>query len=196
MILAHSPVEGVSGFYGGLLHPLLVPAQLLLLVAWGLFWVQNRAENDRLAFFSYLVATAAGLIFAWFSSAREMQVFLLGAAVVIGLLVAANRTVGSVLCVSISAFVGVAVGMDSGQDELFGTEKLLSFLGCAIGLLFLPGAVFALSDHLTKSEWRRIGVRVLGSWLAAISLLVLALALSPMANEDPASDREERTPSP
>lgn len=179
MPLAHSPVEGLNSFYNGLLHPVLVPAQLLLLVAWGLFLVQNPPENYRPAVFAYLIATAVGLIIAWFSTAREMQSFLLGGAVIIGLLVAANRAVGPFLCASIAALTGVLVGLDSAQDELSGFEKLLSFLGCSLGLVLLPCIPFAFTDHLNKSERRKIAVRIIGSWLAAIALLVLALSFAP-----------------
>ena len=34
---AHVPIEGVGGFYGGLLHPILVPAHALALLALGIF---------------------------------------------------------------------------------------------------------------------------------------------------------------
>jgi len=36
MTLAHAPFIGVDGFYGGLLHPLLVPAHAMALLALGL----------------------------------------------------------------------------------------------------------------------------------------------------------------
>jgi hypothetical protein len=37
-----------------------------------------------------------------------------------------------------------------------------------------------ISDYLyEKKSWHRIGVRIIGSWVAASSLLVLALAFSP-----------------
>lgn len=38
---AHSPIKGVGTFYSGLLHPALVPAHLLALIAVGLLIGQN-----------------------------------------------------------------------------------------------------------------------------------------------------------
>ena len=43
MTLAHAPFVGVEGFYGGLLHPLLVPAHAMALLALD----ERAAHEDR-----------------------------------------------------------------------------------------------------------------------------------------------------
>jgi len=34
-----------------------------------------------------------------------------------------------------------------------------------------------LAEYLQKKSWGKIGIRILGSWIAASAILVLALAL-------------------
>jgi urease accessory protein len=39
--LAHSPIPGIASFYSGVLHPFVVPAQLMALLALGLLFGQR-----------------------------------------------------------------------------------------------------------------------------------------------------------
>jgi hypothetical protein len=68
--------------------------------------------------------------------------------------------------------------MDSAQDALSGKEKLVSLLGSGLALYLLFLYPMALADVFNKKPWQMIGVRVIGSWIAASSLLVLALSYS------------------
>ena len=57
---AHMPIEGVGGFRGGLLHPLLVPAHGLSILALGLF---IGPQQHRFVMYGiFVVALAIGLI--------------------------------------------------------------------------------------------------------------------------------------
>ena len=58
--LAHMPFQGIGGFYGGLLHPVLVPAHALSLVALGLLIGQQ--SDRRIVSIIFTLALAAGLI--------------------------------------------------------------------------------------------------------------------------------------
>ena len=69
--------------------------------------------------------------------------------------------------------------MDSTQETLVGREKTATLLGTGIGLYLLQIYPMALADYCNKKPWQRIGIRIIGSWIAAISFLVLALAISP-----------------
>ena len=179
---AHSPIEGIDSFYNGLLHPVLVPAHVLLILGLGLLFGQKGTRETRFALAGYFAATAVGLVLAWFSVGGNVEAYLLGAAAVIGLLIAFDRPVGQVLGIAMGTFVGLFLGLDSKQDELFGKERLLSLFGSGIGIYFLLFYPMALAETFNKKEWHRIGVRVLGSWISASSLLVLALTFSPVAS--------------
>ena len=69
--------------------------------------------------------------------------------------------------------------MDSTQETLVGREKVATLLGTGVGLYLLQLYPMGLADYFNKKPWHRIGIRVIGSWISAISFLLLALALSP-----------------
>lgn len=176
--LAHSPIEGIGEFYSGLLHPLFVPAHLLLVIASGLFVGQRGAKDNQPALFGFLAGVAVGLVAAGFSVGDRIEVFILAGGAAIGILVVARLDLNRFWCVSIVALAGLLLGMDSTQDALSGKEKFASLFGSGLGLYLLFLYPMALADMFTKRAWQTIGVRVIGSWIAASSLLVLALSFS------------------
>jgi hypothetical protein len=54
-------------------------------------------------------------------------------------------------------------------------QTLLATWGMVIFLLF---DVAYYTSLLRRTQWVRVGVRVIGSWIIAISLMMLALSLS------------------
>ncbi len=176
--LAHSPIEGIDSFYSGLLHPVFVPAQLLLVVALRLFIVQRGLKDNQSAVLAFLVAVAAGLTAAWFSVGTNIEVLVLSAAAFIGILIVASFPLNRFLCALIAALAGLLLGMDSAQETLSGKERFFSLLGSGLGLYLLLFYPMAAADIFNKRPWQKIGVRVIGSWFAASSMLVLALSYS------------------
>jgi hypothetical protein len=106
---------------------------------------------------------------------------LLGVAALVGLLTASNLAVGPYWCTFIAALVGLLLGTDSTQELLTGRERLVSLFGSGVGIYLLFLYPMALADYANKKHWQKIGVRVIGSWVAASSMLVLALSLSSVA---------------
>ena len=176
--LAHSPIEGISNFYNGLLHPVLVPAHLLLLLAVGLFLGQQGPKRIKLALGVFSVATIVGLAMAWFSIGNAMETLILALSAVVGLLVVASVQTALFWSVVIALLAGFFLGIDSAQEELSGKEKLLSLFGSGVAIYFLVLYPIALADYFNKKAWQKIGIRIVGSWVAASSLLVLGLSLS------------------
>jgi len=176
---AHTPIEGIDNFYNGLLHPVFVPAHLLLLIALGLFFGQQGPKENQGALAAFLVTTVIGLLAAWFAVGGDMEVVLLGGAAVVGLLIAANPVVDPLWCSLVGALTGFALGMDSAQETLAGKDRLVSLVGSGIGIYLLLLYPMGLADHFKRKPWQKIGVRVLGSWVAASSILVLTLSFAP-----------------
>jgi len=176
--LAHSPIKGIGNFYNGLLHPVLVPAHLLLLLGVGLFWGQQAPRKIERVLGAFALATLLGLTAAWFSIGTGMETFVLMLSASVGLLIAIRPKTGLLWCSVIALLAGFFLGSDSAQDELSGKDKLLTLFGNAVALYLLPLYAMALADYFSKKEWQKIGIRVIGSWIAASSLLVLALSLS------------------
>ena len=50
LAVAHSPMQGIGNFYGGILHPILVPSHLLALLSLGLLIGQSGVSAMRLAY--------------------------------------------------------------------------------------------------------------------------------------------------
>jgi urease accessory protein len=172
--VAHAPMgEGVSG---GLMHPYLVPAHAMSLVALGLFIGRERDQGiPLLAFATTLIAGLVALTFAvGETSAGEL---LLGNTALVGLLLAATWTPPRPLGWVIAAVTGAAIALDSPPETVSVQEADLMLLGTGLGALSALGAVVGCAGYLTR-PWQRLGVRIVGSWIAASAILVLALTLA------------------
>lgn len=176
--LAHSPIKDIGNFYGGLLHPLFIPAHVLLLGALGLLLGQQEPVENKLPLILFLVAAVAGLIIAGVSPGGEFETLQLSGAAAIGLLVAIHPTIPVVLRAIGSAVSGLLVGIDSGQPELAGAGLFASLVGTGLGMCIFLLCTMGFADYCREKDWQRIGIRVIGSWVAASALLVLSLSLS------------------
>jgi len=181
-VLAHGPIEGIGNFYNGILHPVFVPAHLLLISALGLLIGQRGIDSNLSALATFASGTFIGLTLAWFSFSLEMQVYLLSAALILGLLVSLDLDLRPAWVALIAFFIGIVIGTDSSQESLSGRDKFVALFGTGVGLYLLQLYPMGLADTFNKKPWQKIGIRVVGSWIAAIAFLVLALAVSPVIN--------------
>ncbi|GLP96399.1 HupE/UreJ family protein [Paraferrimonas sedimenticola] len=172
---AHSPFEGAGAFYSGFLHPFWVPAHLLLLCALGLHIGQSGIQTNQWAVLSFVIATTVGLVAAGLSALPEIEFMVLVAATILGLTVASKLAIGQTLSAVAAAAAGFIVALDSSQESLVSTDKIVMMIGTGLGA-FIAFCIAALvADYLSVKPWQTIAVRIMGSWIAAISLLVLAL---------------------
>jgi urease accessory protein len=88
---AHSPVKGIGTFYNGMLHPYLVPAHLLVLLALGLMIGQHAPGSSRYSLPTF-VATffASAALMSWFPIVPLPETILLVVSLLAGLMVAAS----------------------------------------------------------------------------------------------------------
>jgi urease accessory protein len=178
LALAHSPIAGIAKFYGGLLHPVLVPSHALALLVFALLVGQGGVRAMRFSYPSFLAVLAVGLVLAGVEvpAGLSAESALLIITFLCGLLVALQVPVPFVLYTILGAALGLLIGIDSGvidstRQETF-AALLGTWLGAAIALVVVAGVV-----DLLVLPWQRVAVRVLGSWGTASALLVLALAL-------------------
>jgi hypothetical protein len=82
------------------------------------------------------------------------------------------RSIGVLL----AAVVGLALALDSPPEAISVRDANLALLGTATGAVLVLVALVQMTSRLTRA-WQRIGARVLGSWIAACAILVLALRL-------------------
>jgi hydrogenase/urease accessory protein HupE len=171
---AHGVVAGSEGFYAGMLHPLAVPAHVLMLLGLGLLVGQSAWPPDG-PLIAFAVALLAGLFVAGTHLAPPLPApALLTVAALAGLLVAVS--ISPPPAVGIVLATGAAIGLDSAPDTALGRGWAAvlagTWLGAGLLLILVAGAA-----REPRQTWHRIGVRVLGSWTAASALLVLALAV-------------------
>jgi hydrogenase/urease accessory protein HupE len=174
--LAHAPIKGIGTFYNGVLHPVLVPAHLLLIFGVGLLLGQHAPRASRAGWFAFVVAFWTGLAGAWLEYSIP-DVVLLALALCAGLLVALDRIGHLGIAFALAAAAGFCLGLDSAPEGIAESERWLALLGTATGGVLLISYVGGLAAALVR-PWQRIGVRVAGSWTAAGAGIVLALALA------------------
>ena len=179
---AHVPFAGLNDLYNGVLHPVVVPAHLLLLAASGLFLGKQGARVVPPSFLLFCLCTFCGLVATLFFTGGVGELYLLGVAAVIGLMIAANLRIPFVPCLIVTALTGFLLGLDTTQTVLVGKAKFFSLLGSGLGICFLFLYPLAFADYFGDRNWQKIGVRIVGSWVAASSILVLALSLQPSSS--------------
>lgn len=175
---AHTPIAGIGDFYNGMLHPLRVPAHLLAVLAVGLLIGQQRSRALQPAALAYLAATTTGLVGAGLGFVVGLQPLLLAGAAVCGLLVAWRPVLPVWIGVALGGLIGFAIGLDSGPNLLELQAKIAALLGAGITVYLVFLYATALADRLSARHWQQVAVRVVGSWIAAIALLVLSLSLT------------------
>ncbi|WP_211826991.1 HupE/UreJ family protein [Kistimonas asteriae] len=175
-VLAHSPVAGLNQFYNGLLHPLLVPTQLLVLLSLGLLLGQQKPADVRVAPLVIPTAAVVGLLVTLWVPVINVDVYLLAGATVVGLLVASKPSLRWHWCVIVGALLVLVIGIDSSQAELSGTTWLLSAAGTLIGICLLLLYAMGLATWCRSTALKGIGVRIVGSWITASAFLVFALS--------------------
>jgi urease accessory protein len=171
--LAHLAIEGVGGFYGGLLHPILVPTHALSVVALGLFI--GRQRERRMASLVFAAALAAGLMAIALAVEMPVVGVMLANTALLGALVAAAWAPPQPLGWLLVAVAGATLALDSPPQAVTIAEANVMLVGTALGACLAVAVVGAIASYLTKA-WQQIAVRVLASWIAASAILVLAMS--------------------
>ena len=172
---AHAISKTVGDFYGGILHTLLVMAHVFPLLALSIVAGQQgpKIAGKGLAFF--LAALLAGAIVAFYTQ-PIMAVFYINLAsfIVLGILAALSLRLPVWLFYSVISFFGFTHGYQNGM-ELHQTQSPVLFLaGLLAGGLILYAIMAAITISV-KKEWFQIALRVIGSWVAAMGLMMIAL---------------------
>jgi urease accessory protein len=172
---AHPPPLGIGGFPGGLMHSLFVPAHAMAVLALGLLIGQQ--AWSRMAALSFVLGLAAGLgVMTLGVVPSWMNELVLGGALIAGLLAALTRPVPEMLGCILAVLLGFCIALDSPPEAISLTEANLMLIGTGLGATALLIAAIAIASRL-KAGWARIAARIVGSWIAASAILVLALRL-------------------
>jgi urease accessory protein len=172
--LAH-PMKGVGDFYAGMLHPMTAIECILPMVALSLLAGQQNRKTAIGILISFPLASAAGALLGLSIPVPHYVAIINTAAMaVLGILVAINPTLPFPLSIGLSAILGSAIGWANGGELTPETSAYRFIPGLAlVGLLVVTYGI-GLVRRLDV-PWVRIAIRVAGSWIAAVGILVLGL---------------------
>jgi urease accessory protein len=174
---AHSPIMGIGGLFGGVLHAVLIPEHGLGLLALGLVLGQQPSARRRAALLIFSATLAGGLIATAFAigEAHAADVLLMAAGIM-GLLIAAAWA-PPFLGWSLAAIAGLFLALDSRPEVTSNDEAIRMLIGSGLGAVFAL-ALVSETSFILRGKAALIVSRVVGSWIAAISILVLSLRIA------------------
>jgi urease accessory protein len=168
---AHLVTTGMGPVYDGIGHLLLTPEDLVPALAMALYaGLRGRAPGRRVLFFFPLAWMLGGFIGL---AANTMPDFPVAAFsfLLIGILIAADLRLPDHAFTVLAVAVGIMHGFFNGIALKAGPAGL-GLLGIMSAIFVLVAIVSAFVVSL-KPPWARIVVRVAGSWVAAMGLLMI-----------------------
>jgi hydrogenase/urease accessory protein HupE len=167
---------GFGPFYDGLLHPLMTPEDLLPIVAIALLAGLRGPRAGRAVLFLLPSIWLCGMVVGRALAPPHATMWVTPAiTIALGALVAADGKVPLPVIAGTAVVLGLLHGWLNGAGLAPANAGLTAVLGvtCTIfvAVALLAGGVVSLTP-----PWTRIVVRVIGSWLAAIGLLMLGWA--------------------
>jgi hydrogenase/urease accessory protein HupE len=170
---AHLVTSGLGPYYDGVLHLLISPGDLLGLLAVALLAGRQGAGAGRLAVITLSVAWwLAGLVGLVLPNIPDLAAIGTVSFLIVGLLVAADVKLPPVGIAAIAAAYGLLHGLSNGTALAAVGAGPSALFGIVLAVLCL-GVLTAAAVVPLTALWARVAVRVAGSWVAAVGLLML-----------------------
>lgn len=167
---AHLVTTGMGPVYDGIGHLLLTPEDLLPTLALALYAGLRGVAAGKLALFLFPLAwLSGGIIGLQMGSTVSLQLPVVSI-ILLGILVAADFRLPQQVFMPLVITVGIMHGYLNGIALQAG-PRLLGLVGIMATLFVLLAIISAFVISL-KKPWTRIAIRVLGSWTAAIGILM------------------------
>jgi hydrogenase/urease accessory protein HupE len=174
---AHLVTSGLGPFYDGVSHFAITPEDLLPALALALLAGQRGAQAGRRTLFvlpaAWLAGGCVGLAAATTHAATAVTAASL---VLVGGLVASEARLRPEWVTALTLVVGLVHGYLNGA--VMSSARLGTFgLAGIVAALFALVALAAAAVVATRVPWGRIAVRVAGSWIVAVGLLLVGWSL-------------------
>jgi hydrogenase/urease accessory protein HupE len=173
---AHLVTTGLGPVYDGIGHLLLTPEDLVPILALALYAGLKGARAGRLALFVLPAAWVLGGLLGLRVGAAPTAPVPALSFILLGVLAAADLKLPDGAVAVLAGGLGLVHGFLNGPALAGSGPGALGLLGIAAVAFVLVALASALVVSL-KTPWTRIAVRVAGSWIAAIGLLLLGWAL-------------------
>jgi len=170
---AHLVTTGLGPLYDGISHFLVSFEDLLPVIAMALLAGLSGPRAGRRALFVLPAAWLAGGLAGFLTGAAAAGAWVAAfSALVLGLLVAADRRLPLAVVTSLAGALGLLHGWLNGAGIAAANREGLALLGIG-GAVFVVVALLAAVAAAVQAQAARIAVRVAGSWIAAVGLLLV-----------------------
>ena len=170
---AHLVQTGFGKFYDGATHLAITPADLLVVLALSLLAGLRGAAPSRSALIllpaSWLIGGFAGF---WFPTSNPLSIWMTLSFMLAGILVAADLKLSTSFLRTLICFAGLLHGYGNGSSMSTAGMGILALIGATV-TVFLVITVLAAFVVSLRAAWTRIAMRVAGSWITAVGLLML-----------------------
>jgi hydrogenase/urease accessory protein HupE len=175
---AHLVTTGLGPVYDGISHLFMTFDDLIPVVAMALLAGLNGATGGRRALFALPVAWLVSGMAGYQSGVTHLPPGVTSLSfLALGILAAADRRLSPTVVTVLAAAMGVMHGWLNGAGIASAGREATGLVGIAVAIFLLAALVSAGVVSLRR-PWTRIAVRVAGSWIAAIGLLLLGWSLS------------------
>ena len=174
---AHLVTTGLGPVYDGISHVLMSPDDLVPILAMSLLAGLNGPRAGRSTLFALTMAWLMGGLAGFVVGQAPVPGSVAAASfLVLGGLVAADRRLSPGMVTAVAVLVGLVHGWLNGAGIAEAQREVMGLLGIASVTFVIVALVSAFVVSL-RAVWTRIAVRVAGSWIAAIGLLMLGWSL-------------------
>jgi urease accessory protein len=174
---AHLVTTGLGPLYDGIMHFLVSFEDLLPVLAMALLAGLNGPQAGRRALFVLPAAWLAGGLAGYLAGAAPAGAWATAfSALVLGGLVAADRRLPVAVVTALAAALGLLHGWLNGAGIAAANREGLAVLGIGAAV-FVVVALLAAVAASVQAQSARIAVRVAGSWIAAVGLLLVGWQL-------------------
>ena len=174
---AHLNSTGMGPVYDGLLHFVMSPDDLVPALALALLaGLRGVRYGQRVLFVlpaAWLVGAALGMVAPAATGTGAVTAIWF---VSLGVLVAADVGLSLRVATGLAALLGLDHGFMNGGGMGGPGAAIIAVLGVS-GAVFVLVALAAALVVRVRAHWARLAVRVAGSWIAAIGLLMLGWAV-------------------
>lgn len=175
---AHDLSDRYGPFLGAAIHPLTELDHVFPFLAIGLYAGLQGVPVVWRTVASFIVALVVGVLVPLAVTpppdvANFLGVFNLASFFLMGALVAAALRAPGPAAAALAAIFGLSHGVENGID-LAGVHSVWSIAGVIVAGLIATAPAAFITTRL-RPGWQLIAVRVAGSWIAAIGLIVLGL---------------------
>lgn len=173
-----------SFFLQGFQHPFLTAAHLITLIALGILLGIHKRKPALWAILFFVIFTLSGLVLTrLYQPDINIEIIILAIAAIMSIIIASKLTLRTIFLIIFASSIGISIGLDSQLIIIPGLKASTTYfnmmgtlVSVSLTLLFATFASIGLSRF-----WHSLILRILGAWVFASVLMVLALMFAPPA---------------